>query len=77
MIKIKLISPVIVRGHDGAAVGSVLEVDQWLAHELTSMGAAVPVVSDEVQVREPVIENRDPITLGKPPEKPSRQRRAK
>ena len=76
-MKIKLIKPIIVKGHDGLTVGSVIEVADRLGNELIVEGAAEQYTEQPpIMVREPVVENRDPIVETQP-EKSSRRRTAK
>ena len=77
-MKIKLTKSVIVSGHPEAVVGGVLEVSDNLAAELIGIEAAEPYVEEpaKIAVREPVVENREPIVETQP-EKPSKRRSAK
>jgi hypothetical protein len=58
-MKIKIIEPVVIGGYPGVKVGDVLEVPDVLAHGLINVHYAVEWL-DKIEVREPVVENRDP-----------------
>ena len=66
--KVKLIQGVVVKGHPGVVQGSTIEADPRTAHELVTSGWAVYVTEipveqrEEVQTREPIIQQRDPQT---------------
>lgn len=74
-MKIKLTRSVVVFGHPNAQVGDCLEVNPGIAGELFGVSAAVPV--HEIEVREPVIEHRDPVIAETPQQKSLRRRPAK
>jgi hypothetical protein len=59
---IKLIRPTIVTGHPGAQVGQPIEVEDSDAVSLINHGRAVaiPHEAQQIEVREPEVENRDP-----------------
>jgi hypothetical protein len=67
-MKIRLLSGVVIKGKPGVRVGDVVDVSYNDAMELCGPGFA-EVVSDDaakvtpepVQVREPEVENRDPV----------------
>jgi hypothetical protein len=60
-MKLKLIKPVVINGHPGVAVGDVFECVKN-PHLLIADGYVVEVKEskEEIQTREPVVENRDP-----------------
>lgn len=60
-MRIKLLTGAVVKGHPGVVVGQVFECNEAAARELISMRIAEAVTAIEpIQVREPVIEHRDP-----------------
>jgi hypothetical protein len=66
-MKIKLLKPVVVKGHLGASVGDILEVPPNIFQTLQGVDAAVEVEGvatpkdhSIIETREPVPETRDP-----------------
>ena len=70
-MKIRLTRGCIVPGHPHAQPGDVLDVPPNIAQDLLAIGRAVRVEDaapvQAIEVREPVIENRDPepVTIKK------------
>ena len=58
---IKLTQPIVVKGYPGIIVGVPEEVEDRLAESLISSGRAVAAAAT-IQNREPMVENRDPVT---------------
>ena len=74
-MRVQIIQSVVVQGHPGVRVGDVIEVTPHVGGNLIASGIAREVVqAAAIEVREPLIENRDPeMQL----EQPARPRRAK
>jgi hypothetical protein len=62
-MQIRIKEPCVVGGYTNVNVGDILEVLPHIGQILIGMGRAIEV--NEVQTREPVIENRDPAPAPK------------
>lgn len=58
-MKIRLLKPITVLDHPGVKVGDVFDIHAERGEILVRIGDA-EAVSEKIQTREPVIENRDP-----------------
>ncbi len=83
-MKIRLLLPVMIKGHPEAKVGHVIEIPSGEAGALLGMKAAeevleenLPPVPPLVETRDPVIEHRDPETAEKPRHKSAAHKRPK
>jgi hypothetical protein len=85
LVKIKLLKPVVVKGHPNANVGDILEVTPHTFQVLEGLGAAVDATNtrieqppETIETREPVVENRDPeVSPQTPPVQSSGRKRAR
>lgn len=62
-MRIKLIKGTVIRGYDGIGVNQPFECDDYIAGQMILLGRAVAVEPDRIDIREPVIENRDPVPV--------------
>ena len=73
MKRIKLTSPIVVKGFPDVRSGQVITVPGALAHELISSGWAVEVAENAMlETRDPVVEHRDPVLAQEPQKPPSK-----
>ena len=81
-MKIKLTKTVVVKGHSGVVRGDIIDVLPGLAATLVSERCAVFYEETEyeptrIEVREPVIQNREPVIEEMPQRKSSSRRQPK
>lgn len=64
-MKIKLLRATVIRGHDGAKVGDIIEVRDDVGFGLVITKRAVEVRDEPpvLQTRDPIVEHRDPAII--------------